>query len=284
MHFIPLRDSMVVLALASLTFACGRQESASSLETAPHFDDSLLPADLASRAQKITVLAEHPHDAASFTEGLFFKDGVLYEGTGREGSTNLRKVDPATGKVLKTVVQNQQLFGEGITVWNGLIYQLTYKNHVGYVYQETATGFKRKKSFSVATEGWGLTNDDQYLIRSDGTEHLYFVDPKTFKTVRTITVRDGNKLQTNINEMEYVGGAILANIFPSPYIARIDPATGNITNWYDASELAAKNPSADINDVLNGIAYDAATARFFMTGKHFKSLYEVSLPGYEKAQ
>jgi len=222
-----------------------------------------------------TVMNAWPHDRGAFTEGLVFRDGILLEGTGGVGQSNLRKVELESGKVLKQVNLAPQLFGEGVTVLSSNVYELTWLHHVGFVYDLDT--FRRATNFSYAGEGWGLTTDGRWLILSDGTPRLRFLDPKTFEVTRTITVVSHGRPVKELNELEYVDGEIFANIWQTDFVARIDPVTGEVLGLIDFSGLL---PAADrdaTTDVLNGIAYDAAGKRLFVTGKRWPKVFEVQL-------
>ena len=222
------------------------------------------------------VVAMFPHDKAAFTEGLFFRDGALYESTGEEGQSTIRKVDLASGKVLVSVALPPTIFGEGVVDWGDEIYSVTWHGGVGYRW--SLHGFRRLGSFHYAGEGWALTRDAGHIILSDGTPTLRFLDPKTLKVVRKLRVTAEGVPVERLNELEYAKGEILANIWMTNRIARIDPGTGAVKGWIDLSVLAAQIGSNDPNMVPNGIAYDAAHDRLFVTGKYWPLLFEVRLP------
>ncbi len=220
------------------------------------------------------VVAAYPHDPAAFTQGLAIADGRLYEGTGQYGASSLRRVDLTTGRVEKIRPLNPRYFGEGIAVLDGRIYQLTWQNELGIVYD--ADTFEVLRTFSYDGEGWGLTHDGTHLILSDGSATLRFIDPETFATVRTIEARDGDRPVTRLNELEYVDGEVWANVWYDDRIVRISPADGAVRGWIDLASLypqAARGSEA----VLNGIAYDAAERRLFVTGKNWPQLFEIEL-------
>jgi len=221
------------------------------------------------------VINTYPHDRAAFTEGLVMDGGVLYEGTGLNGQSSLRRVDLASGKVLQSVPLDQQYFGEGVTTWKGQLIQLTWKSHVGFVYDKAS--FKLLKTFNYPTEGWGLTHDDTSLIMSDGTPTIHFLDPVTFQETKRITVTDHGQPVINLNELEYVRGEILANVWQTDRIARIAPETGQVIGWIDLTGLLSPADRQPPVDVLNGIAYDAEHDRLFVTGKLWPKLFEITL-------
>lgn len=225
-----------------------------------------------------TVVNTYPHDPAAFTQGLVYRDGLFYEGTGLYGESSLRQVEPATGRVLQQHNLDATLFGEGIAVLGEQIYQLTWKNGVAFLYDRTT--IQEKGQFTYATEGWGLTHDGQQLIMSDGTPVIYFRDPATFEETRRITVTVEGAPVPQLNELEYVEGKILANVWQTDYMLRIDPATGVVDGIYDFTGLLAQAPpstSSAAPDVLNGVAYDSATQRLFVTGKRWPALFEVEM-------
>lgn len=218
------------------------------------------------------VVASWPHDRGAFTQGLVYNDhGTLYESTGLNGRSSLREVDLQSGAVRRRVDVAEPYFAEGLTELDGRLYQLTWQHQRGFVYD--AATFARTREFSYTGEGWGLTDDGHSLIMSDGTNAIRFLDPETFAVRRTIRVlRDGQPLR-NINELEYIDGQIYANIWLTDYIARIDPASGFLTGWIDMRGLLP--PDGGNADVLNGIAWDAASGRIFVTGKLWPRLFEV---------
>ena len=221
------------------------------------------------------VLNTYPHDMSAFTEGLVFEDGVLYEGTGLYGYSNLRRVELETGKVLQIRELPSQHFGEGITIYKNKIIQLTWKSHLGFVYDKY--NFKLLQEFNYPNEGWGITYDGNCLIMSDGTSILHFLDPETFEEISQIEVHENNIPVTKINELEYVQGEIFANIWLTERIARINPLTGQVTGWIDLKGILSPEDRSEKVDVLNGIAYDAKNNRLLVTGKFWPKLFEIEL-------
>lgn len=241
------------------------------------------------------VVKTYKHDPNAFTEGLFFRDGFLYEGTGEQGRSGLRKVELETGKVVQQQALGADSFGEGTTFLNGVIYQLTWQEETAYSYD--ADTFKPLKEFRYQGEGWGLTTDGTNLIMSDGTHMLKFINPETFKTVRSIPViQENGKPLYWINELEFIKGEIWANIWHSDQaqtsltmqgtlpnlgkpntIARIDPQSGKVIGWIDLQNISPDDAKRDPENVLNGIAYDAANDRVFVTGKQWKKLFEIKV-------
>ena len=225
---------------------------------------------------KAEVVRAYPHDRAAFTEGLFYLDGWLYESTGQGVRPAIRKVDLASGRVLQSHDLGRQFFGEGIVAWKDHLIQLTWQSHVGFV-DDLAT-FKELRRFSYTGEGWALTQNGRQLIMSDGTPQLRFLDPVTLKEVRRLTVTADGQPVKNLNELEWVKGEILANIWLTNRIARIDPATGKVVGWIDLTGLMRPREVGDDPDaVANGIAYDAEHDRLFVTGKLWPRLFEIKL-------
>ncbi len=222
------------------------------------------------------VVREHPHDRRAYTQGLAYVDGVLYEGTGLNGQSSLRRVDLETGEVLQTVGLSKEYFGEGIAVLGDRIYQLTWRNGICIVFDRET--FEGLEVFTYQTEGWGLTTDGEQLIMSDGTNRLFIRDPETFAELDTIDVYDGVRAIWNLNELEIVDGEIWANVYQTDRIARIDPETGQVTGWIDLTGLLSeKDRGKHKVDVLNGIAHDPETDRLFVTGKLWPKLFEIEV-------
>lgn len=218
------------------------------------------------------VVKAYPHDPQAFTQGLIFLDGFLYEGTGLNGRSGLRKVNLETGKVVQQKPIEEQYFGEGITDWGNDLVQITWQSGVGWVYDRAT--FQRKKQFKYGGEGWGITHDSKRLIMSDGSPVLRFLDPVTQAETGRIVVLDGRRPIANLNELEYVKGEIWANIWQTYRIARISPQTGQVLGWIDFSGIIQE--SGDM-DVMNGIAYDAKRDRLFVTGKLWPKIFQVKV-------
>ena len=216
-----------------------------------------------------------PHDPAAFTQGLVFLDGKLLESTGLYGQSTLRKVDLKTGRVLKHRKVPAKYFAEGLAVLGDKVFQLTWQNHRGFVYD--LASFRLEKEFAYEGEGWGLTADGHWLILSDGTDHIRFLDPVTFEVKRMIRVQFQGRPVDRLNGLEYIKGEIFANIWGTDYVVRIDPATGRVVGVIDFAGLLASQDRNTDTDVLNGIAYDAAKDRLFVTGKRWPKLFEVRL-------
>lgn len=220
------------------------------------------------------VVAVYPHDPNAFTQGLAIAGGQLYEGTGLYGQSTIRKVDLTTGRVEKQRSINAMYFGEGIAILGDRLYELTWQHGIGIVY-DLAT-FSQQRTFQYTGEGWGLTQDGKQLILSDGSSKLRFLDPQTFATLREIDVRDHGQPVTKLNELEYVDGEIWSNVWYDDRIARISPASGEVLGWIDLASLYPKSARSS-EAVLNGIAYDAASKRLFVTGKNWPQLYEIAI-------
>ncbi len=221
------------------------------------------------------VVHAYPHDTDAFTEGLVFLNGRLFESTGLNGQSTLREVDLASGKVLRATPLMQEYFGEGLAVLNAKAYQLTWQTHKGFVYDRDT--FKLEKDFAYTGEGWGLTTDGKSLIMSDGTSQIRYLDPATFAVQRTFTVTRQGQPVDQVNELEYIKGEIYANVWKTNDVLRIDPQTGHVTGVIDFSGLLPLEDRRYNTDVLNGIAYDAAADRLFVTGKNWDKLFEVKL-------
>ncbi|HEY4247053.1 MAG TPA: glutaminyl-peptide cyclotransferase [Lacunisphaera sp.] len=216
-----------------------------------------------------------PHDRGAFTQGLVYLDGSLLESTGLNGESSLRKTDLKTGAVVKEVKLSEQYFAEGLALLDGRLFQLTWQNQKAFVYG--LGDFKLEREFTYAGEGWGLTTDGVSLVMSDGTSQIRFLDPATFTVKRRITVRMRGRVVDRLNELEYVKGAILANVWGSDDVVRIDPATGQVTAVIDFSGLLPAQDRDENTDVLNGIAYDVTGDRLLVTGKHWPKVFEVRL-------
>jgi len=229
----------------------------------------------APAAYTYQVVNTYPHEPNAFTQGLVFEDGFLYEGTGLNGRSTLRKVQLQTGKILKIHKLTTKFFGEGITIYKDRIIQLTLKSNVGFVYDKDS--FELLQQFDYPTEGWGITYEGKRLIMSDGSSTLYFLDPETLKQTGYIKVRDNNGPVSGLNELEYVKGQIFANVWPTERIAIIAPRTGQVIGWIHMDGLLNGKNSVQFVDVLNGIAYDVAGDRLFVTGKFWPKLFEIKL-------
>jgi len=226
-----------------------------------------------------TVMARVPHDPTAYTQGLVYADGQLYESTGLVGRSQVRRVNRATGAVEAARPLADEQFGEGLTFLNGRLYQLTWHDMVGYVYD--AATLTPLDSFRYDGEGWGLTTDGRLLIMSDGTATLRFLDPATYAVVREVTVQEGGSPLSQLNELEYVDGILFANVYRSDWIVRIDPESGAVLEWIDLARLWPVADRPPGTDVLNGIAWDAAAGHLLVTGKRWPWLFELRLAAPE---
>jgi glutamine cyclotransferase len=225
---------------------------------------------------KAMVVRTYPHDQDAFTQGLEYYGGCLYESTGIAGQSTLRKVVLRTGEVVQKVSLPRQYFGEGLTIFHGKIYQLTWLSKKGFIYD--LRSLRQVGEFPYDTEGWGLTHDDASLIVSDGTNKIRYIDPVSFAVKRTLEVYAGGEAVVNVNELEFINGEIFANIWHAPRIARIDARSGQVTAWIDLTAIAAKEQNGE-EGVLNGIAYDKAGDRLFVTGKNWAKVLEIKVEG-----
>ena len=222
------------------------------------------------------VVHSYPHDQQAFTQGLLYRDGFLYESTGLNGKSSIRKVNLETGKVLQSKDIPPQYFGEGLTAWKDTLVGITWQTQTGFVF-DLAT-FELRNQFAYPGEGWGLAQNGKELVLSDGSATLRFLDPKTFLEVRRVKVTADGIAVDQINELEVVGDEIFANIWHTNTIARIDQNTGKIVGWIDLAKLYPEaGKGATSENVLNGIAYDADKKRLFVTGKLWPKLYEIKL-------
>jgi glutaminyl-peptide cyclotransferase len=221
------------------------------------------------------VVRAFPHDGHAFTQGLVFADGHLYESTGLNGQSTLRMLNIETGRVEQEIPVPAQFFAEGLTAWGSTLIQLTWQSHVALVYDRFS--FRQLRTMKYPWEGWGLTNDGRSLILSDGSATLRFLSPATMKERREVTVRDQGKTVTDLNELEYIHGEIYANVWHSDRIARVSPATGKVLGWIDLARLLPADEKSSPEAVLNGIAYDPAHDRLFVTGKLWPKMFEIKV-------
>lgn len=258
---------MRMLAISLFLAAC---------QAAPSVPQQTTASTLGTEPAKIgyRVVATYPHDARAYTQGLSWADGHLYETTGQIGQSTLRRVSLEDGRVVKSVPMPGRVFGEGSTPWGDQILSITWQDGIGYRWDRDT--LRQLGSFRYPGEGWGLTQNGRELIMSDGSAELRFLDPATMEEKRRLRVTANGEPVTHLNELEWVNGEILANVWQTPRIARIDPASGNITGWIDLGELVAAN-GENYDRVLNGIAYDAERDRLFVTGKYWPRLYEIDL-------
>lgn len=270
-----MKQYILIAALTGLLFFTACNGGGNT----PVVDDSI--AAMATKNIAYTITAQYPHDTSAFTEGLQVYKGKLYEGTGMEHESTLRITDIKTGKVEKKhFYSDTAIFGEGIQVFKGKIYQLTWKNHIVYVYDEKNID-QPVKTMKWPYEGWGMTNNGTDLIISDGTANLYFVNPDDFRIKTTVQVADNSGPVQYINELEYIDGFLLANVWGSNYILKIDPSSGHVEGKITLDGIAEKYFPTQIvpgrTDVLNGIAYDSAAKKIYVTGKRWPLMFELKL-------
>ncbi len=252
------RSAVICLVISSLGFLASRVYSQNP----------------STPVQGYKILNTYLHDPTAYTEGLLYKDGFLFESTGQNGHSDIRKVKLETGEVIQKQPLPADKFGEGLSYLNGKFYQLTWLSKTAFVY---SSNFKLLKTLPYDTQGWGLSTDGKNLIQSDGSSTIYFRNASDFKTIKTLEVTDGGKPINQINELEWINGEIWANIWYTNKIARINPTTGKITAYIDLTGLKPKFGTENPDAVLNGIAYDAATKRIFVTGKYWAFLYEIEI-------
>ncbi len=249
---------IIVLAAALTAFACGPASQAGSI---PEYG--------------YRVVHAYPHDPLAYTQGLFYLNGYLYEGTGMPGRSSIRKVNLETGEVLQKHDIPDAYFGEGIVNWKDRLVEMTWQHQLGWVYELGA--FKVLREFHYPGEGWGLTQDGKRIVMSDGTAQLRFWDPETLQEQGRITVTADGEPVDQLNELEWVKGEIYANVYQTDRIARIDPKNGKVVGWIDCTGILKRADRTGNEDVLNGIAYDAQTDRLFVTGKQWPKLFEIKL-------
>ena len=230
--------------------------------------------DIVPEKYGFEVVNSYPHNEKSFTEGLEIHDGFLYESTGENGKSALMKTDLKTGKILKSVKLADKYFGEGITIFGNRIYQLTYKTKIGFVYQ--LDNMARIDSFQFeSAEGWGMTHDEKYLIMSDGTAVLTYLDPVSYKPVKKLQVYDDKNPMVYLNELEYSDGYIYANLWTTNLLVKIDPKTGKVLEKIDLDGILTLSNASEQVDVLNGIAIDPTTKKMYVTGKLYPKIFEI---------
>lgn len=267
---------MIALSTLGFVVATGAFSGCSDAEHgASASTDDLAAATPKTPGSTFEVVAEYPHDTAAFTQGLLWHDGRLFESTGTVGQSSIREVTLASGKVVRQQRLDEPHFGEGIVILGRTLYQLTWQS--GKVFTYDWATFRRTGEFRYDGEGWGLTTDGTSIIMSNGSNVLIYRDPQTFAATKALEVKDRGNLVAQLNELEWVKGEIWANVWQKDSIARIDPATGEVTGWIDLTGILPPLDRTGKEDVLNGIAYDAATDRIHVTGKLWPKLYEIRL-------
>ncbi len=270
----------LTLILIAVSFSCGGGSNESNVPKNSNVNKAKVVLPISS----FEVVNTYQHDPRAFTQGLVFRDGFLYESTGQEGESTLRRVELATGKVVQKHDLPKEVFAEGIAIMGDNVYQLSWRDRIAWVYN--LSDFKLLRELRYSGEGWGLTHDGTNLFLSDGTHVIRVVNPETFETVRTVVVKDesGRPLM-KLNELEFVKGEIWANVWHSEeigkpnHIARIDPTSGELKGWIDLTGISPGDQGGEdkSENTLNGIAYDEASDRIFVTGKNWKNLYEIKL-------
>lgn len=260
----------ILLMVATTVCGCGARRASSGTK-AP---ESAPKREVVKR-YNYQVVAELPHSTSAYTQGFEWHEGYLYEGTGGHGTSTLSKVNPASGEALQSISLERRYFGEGITILNGRIWQLTWTSGKAFCYD--LGSLRKMAEYSYSGEGWGLTTDGEWLYMSDGTAQIEVRDPKNFEVVRTIDVKLSGKPLRMLNELEWIGGEIWANVYLTDEIVRINPTTGAVVGIIDLSGLQAPEDQFFNTDVLNGIAYDKATGRIFVTGKNWNKIYQIEL-------
>jgi glutaminyl-peptide cyclotransferase len=264
-HLQHIRQNLLILLVLALTSGCSKPDISALIKPKPVYPEHLVP----------KILAVWPHDPGSFTEGLIYKDGFLYESSGLYGQSNIRKVDPHTGQVLQSTDDPTQIFGEGLALDGDRLFQLTWREKTGYIYD--LNNFDRLGSFSYTGEGWGLCFDGDHFFMSNGTSLITIRDPQTFAIVGSLQILQSGTPVKMLNELECVGDSLYANVWMTDTILRIDKSSGELTAVIDASGLLTPDERAQAgpNGVLNGIAYDPADDVFLITGKLWPKLFEV---------
>lgn len=248
-----------------------------------HFNDSLveshalnvvLLSDIIPENYSYTVIQTYPHDPEAYTQGLLYHNEFLYESTGLEGKSSIRIVDISTGEPKKLISLNPEFFAEGISAFHDQIYQITYRSKIGFIYNINTLELIRSFDYQI-NEGWGLTSDKENLIMSDGSANLYILEPEFFTQIDQIVVYDNSGIVNKLNELEYINGKILANVYGETYIIIIDLKTGSVTGKIDMDKLMPKGTKGDMGKVLNGIAYNPLNQHLYITGKNWPVLYEI---------
>lgn len=270
-----LRSLFFIAMLLLPSTACQREGGSIAIAPAVSTGQERLTAPVRVVTYRYEVVNVYPHDPRAFTQGLLFHNGSLYESTGLNGRSSLRRVDLVTGEVRQQIDIPATYFAEGLALFDRRLYQLTWQSRLGFVYD--LDSFQLQRTFNYRGEGWGLTQDGRVLIMSDGTSRLRFLDPETFDVRREVEVMDGDRPINLLNELEYIRGELWANIWQSDRLVRIDPENGRVTGWVNLAGLLPAADRVSGVDVLNGIAWDEAGQRLFVTGKLWPKLFEIRL-------
>jgi glutaminyl-peptide cyclotransferase len=274
-RFLPrFRALRLITLLASVAGGCAGTQAIDIAPLTPMVGSSQKNAQI--RVLNVKLIRAYPHDPHAFTQGLEYYGGFLYESTGIAGQSTVRKIALETGAIIQKASLPRQYFGEGLTIFHGKIYQLTWLSKKGFIYD--LRSLRQIGEFPYDSEGWGLTHDDKSLIMSDGTNKIRYIDPVSFSVTRTLEVYAGAEGVVNLNELEYVKGEILANIWHSSRIARIDARNGQVLAWIDLTSIVATEHHGE-EAVLNGIAYDKIGDRLFVTGKNWSKVFQVKVEG-----
>lgn len=275
----PRVSRSMIIAAALLVAAVGALLIFAAIRSNPGVTSNRTnePAVSSERARQAyyEVINTYPHDPTSFTQGLLWQNGGFYESTGLYGQSKLRRLEFPSGRVLKETGLQTDLFGEGLTLVDGRLIQLTWKSHRGFVYD--LDSFRLLQEFTYDTEGWGLTYDGKNLILSDGSSELFYLDPQSFKPVKRLSVTMNGRPVTELNELEFIEGEIWANVWQTDLILRIAPSTGQVTSFLDLKGVLAPSDKTGKEDVLNGIAYDSDKKRIFVTGKLWPRVFEIRI-------
>jgi glutamine cyclotransferase len=274
-RFLPrFRALRLITLLASVAGGCAGTQAIDIAPLTPMVGSSQKDAQI--RVLSMKLIRAYPHDPHAFTQGLEYYGGFLYESTGIAGQSTVRKIALATGAIIQKASLPPQYFGEGLTIFHGKIYQLTWLSKKGFIYD--LRSLRQIGEFPYDGEGWGLTHDDKSLIMSDGTNKIRYIDPVSFSVTRTLEVYAGAEGVINLNELEYIKGEILANIWHSTRIARIDARNGQVLAWIDLTSIVATEHHGE-EAVLNGIAYDKIGDRLFVTGKNWSKVFQIKVEG-----
>lgn len=265
---------VVTVGVVLVVLASMRSEPANQPAGAISNQASAVP-DNRARQVSYEVVNSYPHDPTSFTQGILWADGGFYESTGLYGQSKLRRLEFPSGKVLKQISLDPELFGEGLALIDTRLIQLTWKSHRGLVYEKD--GFRLLQEFNYDTEGWGLTFDGKNLILSDGSSNLFYLDAQTFKPIRKLAITMNGQPVPELNELEFIDGEIWANVWQTDLILRINPSTGQVTSFLNLKQILSPSDRKGSENVLNGIAYDPEQKRIFITGKLWPRVFEIKL-------